>query len=51
MILQGPLVVADAEGERRLRDLENRRELFECCAEVLMEEWGVLILLDVVSYS
>jgi hypothetical protein len=52
MILQGPLVVADAESERRLRDLESRRELFECCAEVLMEcECGRLILLEVVGYS
>ena len=33
-------------------DMESRRELFECCAEVLMEcKCGRLILLEVVGYS
>jgi len=48
MILQGQLVVADAESERRLRDLENRRELFECMAEIVTEDD---ILVETVSYS
>jgi hypothetical protein len=43
-----PLVVANAEAERRLRDLENRRELFECGAEIVTED-GLVV--EEVSYS
>jgi nicotinamide riboside kinase len=46
-----PLTIVSAEGERRLRDLENRRELFECCAEILAEDGNQLILVETVSYS
>ena len=48
MITHEPLVVANPEAERRLRDLENRRELFECMAEIVTED-GILV--ETVSYS
>lgn len=46
-----PLTIVSAEGERRLRDLENRRELFECGADVLAEDGEDLILVETLSYS
>jgi hypothetical protein len=42
------LTIASAEDERRLRDLENRRELFECMVEIVTED-GILV--ETVSYS